>query len=152
MKVYLVIVALLGTVLPALAYAADTASCEGKRGWQRSIVQSAVHRWFTSEVRPDDLLELIQAEHGIAACASGLALPLRLHTTMLSRGLALDQLGAVLLANELEWSGLIPRPEEGLAGAFFRVELSPQTRDSLAPALSSPARQIGARSASGMQR
>jgi len=33
----------------------------------------------------------------------------------------LDQLGAALLANELEWRGVMPRPEHGLAGEFFRV-------------------------------
>ncbi len=114
---------------PAFAHALDTASCAGKRGWQRSVVQNAVHRWFSNDARPHDLLDLIQAEHGIVACAAGTALPLRLHTTMLGPGLELDQLGALLLANELEWSGLIPRPEAGLAGMFFRVAPLPSSAD-----------------------
>ena len=63
----------------------------------------------------------MQAEHGIAACSTSALLPLRLHTTTLPRGLGLDQLGAVLLANELEWSGLVPAPEQGLLGEFFVV-------------------------------
>ena len=74
-------------------------------------------------------MELIQAEHGIVACATGSGLPSRLHTTTLSPGLALDQLGAVLLSNELEWSGLMPRPEVGLAGMFFRVAPLPSSAD-----------------------
>ncbi len=45
-----------------------------------------------------------------------------LHTTTLPRGLEMDSLGALLLANELEWSGLIPPPGEGLAGGIFRVD------------------------------
>lgn len=113
--------ALFCVVLPAVTHALDTASCAGKRAWQRSIVQSAVHGWFSNDARADELMQLIQAEHGIVACAAGTALPSRLHTTTLSPGLELDQLGAVLLANELEWSGLIARPETGLAGVFFRI-------------------------------
>jgi len=100
---------------------ADTASCGGKRGWQRGLVQAAVHDWFRSEPDPEALVFLIQAEHGIAACASRGTSPARLHTPTLPRGLVLDQLGAALLANELEWRGVMPRPEHGLAGEFFRV-------------------------------
>ncbi|MBW2280879.1 MAG: hypothetical protein JRG82_09045 [Deltaproteobacteria bacterium] len=108
------------TVFAPLAYA-DTVSCSGKRGWQRELVQEAVHDWFRSDPDPDALVFLIQAEHGIAACASRGTAPARLHTPTLTRGLALDQLGAALLANELEWRGVMPRPEHGLAGEFFRV-------------------------------
>jgi hypothetical protein len=110
---------------PFVARGTDTSSCEDKRVWQRSIVQSAVHRWFARDPNPGDLLHLIQAEQGIVACAGGSARPLRLHTTTLPRGLGADQFGAILLANELEWNGLIPRPEDGLAGEGFRVRVSP---------------------------
>jgi hypothetical protein len=100
---------------------ADTVSCNGKRSWQRDIVLDSVHRWFSRTPRRDSLIELVQAEHGIVACSSNPSLPQRLHTTLLPHGLELDRFGALLLANELEWSGLIPPPEDGLAGEFFRV-------------------------------
>ena len=115
----------LSLLTPGLAGAYDTATCGGKRDWQRGVVRDAIWRWFENDAQPSDLIELVQAEHGIVACARG-ALPGRLHTPDLPRGLELDQLGAVLLANELEWSGLIPPPEEGLAGEFFRVRLAPR--------------------------
>ena len=104
---------------------ADTASCDGKRGWQRQIVRDSVERWFRAEPSAEDLILLIQAEHGIAACASRGGRAPRLHTPTLHRGLGMDQLGAVLLANELEWRGLLPRPEEGLAGEYFRTRRWP---------------------------
>ena len=104
------------------AASADTVSCNGKRGWQRSIVLESVHGWFTRDARPNALLDLVQAEHGIVACSSSSSLPPRLHTTTLPRGLEMGSLGAVLLANELEWGGLIPPPGEGLAGEIFRVD------------------------------
>ncbi len=107
--------------LGAPAARADTVSCNGKRGWQRTVVLDSVHRWFAQEPRSDALLELVQAEHGIVACSSSPFPPRRLHTTTLPHGLELDHLGALLLANELEWAGLIARPEEGLAGRVFRV-------------------------------
>ena len=116
------------TSVPTAATATDTASCEGKRSWQRRIVQTAVHGWFKGEPRPTHLLDLLQAEQGIIACSSGHHRPLRLHTATLPRGLAVDQLGAVLLANELEWSGLIQRPEEGLAGEWFTVQFPAPVR------------------------
>ena len=100
---------------------ADTVSCNGKRGWQRDVVLDSIHRWFSRAPRRDSLIELVQAEHGIVACSSNPSLPLRLHTTTLPHGLEIDRFGALLLANELEWSGLIPPPEDGLAGEFFRV-------------------------------
>lgn len=99
--------------------AADTASCEGKRSWQRSIVESAIRAWLDQATRPADLLELIQAEQGIAACGPGQGI--RLHVTRLPINLVPSQLGAVLLANELEWRGLVPPPEDALRGKFFRV-------------------------------
>ena len=114
---------LLVFALPLVAQAVNTASCDSKRGWQRSIVRGAVHDWFRGHPDSGALVELIQAEHGIVACSLGQGRPQRLHTVTLPRGLELDQLGAVLLANELEWSGLIPEPERGLAGGFFRVQL-----------------------------
>jgi hypothetical protein len=100
---------------------ADTVSCNGKRGWQRDVVLDSIHRWFSRAPRRDSLIELVQAEHGIVACSSNPSLPLRLHTTTLPHGLEIDRFGALLLANELEWSGLIPPPETGLAGELFRV-------------------------------
>lgn len=109
--------------LAAAASAADTVSCDGKRGWQRRVTQDAVHRWFASQSRPEDLIELVQAEQGLAACSAGGSMPLRLHSATLPRGLELDQLGPILLANELEWSGLVPRPEAGLAGELFRIHV-----------------------------
>jgi hypothetical protein len=112
--------------LPGAALARDTATCDGKRSWQRAIVREAVHDWFRGQPDPDGLIDLVQAEHGIAACARG-GVPRRLHTTSLPRGLAVDQLGAVLLANELEWSGLMPPPERALAGKFFRVRAEPES-------------------------
>jgi hypothetical protein len=111
--------ALAAVAFSATAHA-DTASCGGKRAWQRDLVEEAVHDWFHSEARPESLLHLIQAEHGIAACGSR-AMPARLHTATLPHGIELDRLGAALLANELEWRGVMPRPESGLAGEYFRV-------------------------------
>ncbi len=121
------LLALIWLAFAPLAHALDTASCAGKRGWQRGIVKNAVHSWVSNDAQPQALMELIQAEHGIVACATGSGLPSRLHTTTLTPGLALDQLGAVLLSNELEWSGLMPRPEVGLAGMFFRISPMPAT-------------------------
>lgn len=115
---------LMGTLalaMPGTSTAIDTVSCEGKRSWQRQIVRASVHDWFRGLPDPNGLVELVQAEHGIVACAGG-ASPQRLHTTTLQPGLDLDQFGAVLLANELAWSGLLPPPEEGLAGEFFRIQ------------------------------
>ncbi len=109
----------------SVASARDTVSCEGKRSWQRDVVRQAVHGWFANQPRTEDLLELIQAEQGIVACSSSPARSVRLHTTTLPRGLDPGQLGAVLLANELEWSGLVPRPESGLAGEWFSVRALP---------------------------
>jgi hypothetical protein len=111
----------LALLLPGAAGAVDTVSCDGKRSWQRDIVKDAVRNWVAGHPDSDSLINLVQAEHGIVACAAG-GRPPHLHTTTLPRGLALDQFGAVLLANELEWRGLIPAPEDGLAGRFFRVE------------------------------
>ncbi len=113
---------------PTIARAYDTATCGSKRGWQRDVVQSAIWRWFDREVQPSDLVELVQAEHGIVACSARSGLPSRLHTPELPRGIELDQLGAILLANELEWAGLIGQPEEGLAGEYFRVRLDGSIR------------------------
>ena len=115
----------------SVASARDTVSCEGKWSWQRDVVRAAVRGWFTNQPRTEDLLELIQAEQGIVACSSSPARSVRLHTTTLPRGLDPGQLGAVLLANELEWSGLVPRPESGLAEEWFPVRTSP---DRAAPA------------------
>ena len=108
------------TTLYGVAFA-DTASCAGKRSWQRDLVQHAVHGWFLGDPDPDDLVHLIQAEHGIAACAPRGSSPRRLHTATLPRGLELDEFGATLLANELEWRGLVSRPEDGLLGGRFRM-------------------------------
>ena len=121
MKRIIGITVVLGLFLPGAAGAVDTVSCDGKRSWQHDIVKGAVRDWVTGHPDSNSLVDLVQAEHGIVACAGG-GRPRHLHTTTLPRGLALDQLGAVLLANELEWRGLIPAPEEGLAGRFFRVE------------------------------
>ncbi len=128
MKRTLTLVLALSLLGPAIAQAYDTATCDGKRGWQRGVVRSAIWRWFDRDVQPSDLVELVQAEHGIVACSARSGLPSRLHTPELPRGLELDQLGAILLANELEWAGLIRYPEEGLAGEFFRVRLDGNVR------------------------
>lgn len=106
--------------LPGVANAVDTVSCDGKRSWQRDIVKEAVREWVAGHPDADALVELVQAEHGIVACNTA-GRPQHLHTTTLPRSLSLDQFGAVLLANELEWRGLMPAPEVGLAGRFFRV-------------------------------
>ena len=123
--------ALIGSFLvPATSAAVDTVSCSGKRAWQRDIVRQAVVSWFHGVPDPDHLVQLVQAEHGIVAC-SGAAQPRSLHTPTLQRGLDMTQFGAVLLANELEWRGLMPLPEEGLVGEFFRVERRAATDDAL---------------------
>ncbi len=106
---------------PAFAFAADTATCAGKRAWQREVVHEIVHAWFLSQPSAEGLLQLIQAEQGLAACATSDRSGLRLHTTTLPSGLELDQLGAILLANELGWIGALPAPEQGLAGQWFHV-------------------------------
>jgi hypothetical protein len=116
---------------PAHAAARDTATCEGKRTWQRDIVEQTVRDWFEKKPDPARLIELIQAEQGIAACRDGR--PVRLHTLQLRRNLRPSQLGAVLLANELEWRGLVPPPEEALAGKLFRVNARRDTRRSPKP-------------------
>ncbi len=123
--------ALIGSFLvPATSAAVDTVSCSGKRGWQRDIVQQTVVAWFYGVPDPEHLVQLVQAEHGIVAC-SGSRTPQSLHTPTLLRGLDMTQLGAVLLANELEWRGLMPLPEDGLIGEFFRVERRTPTDDAL---------------------
>ena len=108
-------------LLPLAASGWDTTTCDGKLSWQRRVVRASVHHWFANEARPDDLLELVQAEQGIVACSARYGRPSRLHTATLPRGLAPDQLGALLLANELEWARLVPPPAEGLAGEWFQV-------------------------------
>jgi len=113
-------IALASLALGASAHAGvDTSSCGGKRAWQRRIVSDAIRSWFERAPQPENLIELVQAEQGIAACTPQ-ERPL-LHTSRLPSGLKLPQLGAVLLANELEWRGLVPPPEEALAGKVFRV-------------------------------
>ena len=104
------------------AQAVDSASCQNKRSWQRSIVRAAIADWVRGTPDPDRLVELVQAEHGIVACAAGSGQPGALHTVTLPRGLSLDQLGAVLLANELEWRGLVAPPAAGLQGEVFRIK------------------------------
>jgi hypothetical protein len=115
--------ALFGLVLatPGLGSATGYATCEGKRSYQRDVVREMVHDWFNGVTRGEGLLELVQAEQGIAACRAGGGRAVRLHSTTLPRGLAPGQIGGILLANELEWSGFLPAPHEGLAGEFFSV-------------------------------
>ena len=110
---------------PIATSGATTGTCEDKRAWQRRIVERAVARWFEHDARPMDLLELIQAEQGIAACSNGSHRPLRLHTSTLPADLEMEQFAAYVLANELEWSGLVPEPERGLAGEWFEVKPRP---------------------------
>ncbi len=76
------------------AWAVDTASCDGTRGWQQQIVRGTVHGWFHNNTDPDNLVSLIQAEHGIVACASGNNTPVRLHFSRLGaiNGLELPDL------------------------------------------------------------
>ena len=104
----------------------DTGSCAGKRAWQRKLVEETIRSWFEGAPRAENLIDLVQAEQGIAACQDP---ERRLHTTRLPPGLKLPQLGAILLANELEWRGLIPPPEEALAGKAFRIAV-PKPADS----------------------
>ena len=124
MRHTLPLIALLAA-LPVLADAASLggtrpwAGCEAKRVYQREVVREVVRSWFDGATHAEGLLALVQAEQGIAACGGGRSS--RLHTPSLPRGLALDQLGGYLLANELEWSGFMPAPESGLVGEFFRV-------------------------------
>lgn len=126
-KHWMMSLVLVGLALPVAARPLDTGSCDGKRGWQRHIVRNAVSSWLDASSDPEDLIQLVQAEHGIVACQPGVA-PRGLHTTTLPAGLRPDQLGGLLLANELQWRGLIPRPEVGLAGTSFRVRpRSPET-------------------------
>jgi hypothetical protein len=118
----------LGAILalsPLAASGWDTTTCDGKHSWQRRVVRTSVHHWFANEAHPDDLLELVQAEQGIVACRARHGRLSRLHTATLPRGLAPDQLGALLLANELEWARLVPPPAEGLAGEWFQVVFEP---------------------------
>ena len=128
MKLAITVLALAAVALPGTSPASDTVSCDGKRGWQREVVDQAVRGWFEGQPDPEQLVELVQAEHGIVACSPGAGSTQRLHTTTLPANLELGQLGAVLLANELEWRGLIPRPEVGLAGEFFRIR-TPQVQE-----------------------
>jgi hypothetical protein len=119
-----IILAALAVATLALASAASAdafAHCTSKRGYQREAVREIVHAWFDGVARPESLIDLIQAEQGVASCSGAGARAPRLHATRLPRGLAPDQLGGVLLANELEWSGLLPEPQQGLAGEFFRL-------------------------------
>ena len=97
----------------------DTGSCAGKRAWQRKLVEDTIRSWFEGAPRPENLIDLVQAEQGIVACLDP-ERP-RLHTPRLPPGLKLPQLGALLLAHELEWRGLVPPPEEALAGKSFRI-------------------------------
>jgi hypothetical protein len=115
---------MIGFVLaaPATAAAAGYATCDEKRSYQREVVREIVHDWFDGATRAQGLLELVQAEQGIAACRAGGGRAVRLHSTTLPRGLALDQLGGILLSNELEWSGFLPAPQAGLAGEYFHVD------------------------------
>lgn len=114
----------LALVVLATTFASSAAasSCPDKQVWQRQIVRDTIQRWFREESRPADLLDLVQAEQGMLACAARGHKLRRLHTSTLPRGLQIGQLGAVLLANELAWSGLIPSPEEGLAGRWFPIK------------------------------
>jgi len=128
---------LLSLLAAATTHAGETASCEGKRTWQRSIVEGVIRSWFDQSTHSEGLLELIQAEQGIAACRQGDLI--RLHTTRLPINLVPSQLGAVLLANELEWRGLVPSPEEALAGKFFRVARTPAVAAPAAPSERRPA-------------
>lgn len=122
-----VAVALLGSIvaLTPAAHALDSSSCEGKRAYHGKVVQRIVHQWFDESQDPEELLHLIQSEQGLAACVSrGGATP-RLHTTRLAPGFEVWELAGTVLANELEWAGLMPAPYEGLAGQYFNVRERP---------------------------
>ena len=84
-------------------------------------MEATIDRWFAEEARAEDLLDLLQSEQGIAACALGQRDLPNLHTPTLPRDLALDELGAILLANELTWGRLLPPSEDGVSGRTFRV-------------------------------
>jgi hypothetical protein len=123
----LIAIALLGAsvAFPTAACAVDSSSCEGKRAYHGKVVQRIVHQWFDERQDPEELLHLIQSEQGLAACvARGGAAP-RLHTTRLAPGFEVWELAGTVLANELEWAGLLPPPYEGLAGQYFNVREHP---------------------------
>ena len=109
--------------LSAAAQAVDTVGCSAKVTWRQSVVETIVRAWYESQTSTDDLLNLISAEHGIAACQLGQRRSLPLHTPTLPRDLQPGKLGGLLLSNELSWSHLLPEPEEGLSGHAFTVVL-----------------------------
>ncbi len=117
-----------GATLAHAGVGIDTGSCAGKRAWQRRLVEDTIRSWFEGTPRPENLIDLVQAEQGIVACLD--ADRPTLHTPRLPPGLKLPQLGALLLANELEWRGLVPPPEEALAGKVFRIAVPKPPADS----------------------
>ena len=91
---------------------ADTVSCDGKRSWQRQIVRDSVWGWFQGEPNPDDLISLIQAEHGIVACAS-----------LGGRGGSARALAASTRSEvRSRWSGTLP---SGRVSSKAQVTMSP---------------------------
>jgi len=103
----------------ATVWAADTVSCEGKRTWQRRIVMQTIRLWLKQQPHGENLIDLLQAEQGIAGCLR--SEDVRLHSTRIPRNLTQQQLGPMLLANELEWRGVLEPPQDILTGKFFRV-------------------------------
>jgi hypothetical protein len=112
-------------ILTYAAHASDTVGCVAKTTWRNEIVDTLVKSWYRNDSRTDDLLDLIQAEQGIAACSLGRAQPKRLHTSTLPRDLRRTELGGLILANELHWAHLLPDPEDGLSGRAFPVLVPP---------------------------
>ena len=105
------------------AVATNTVGCSAKMTWRNEVVETLVKSWYRNNGHTDDLLDLIQAEQGLTACNLGKAQTTPLHTSTLSRDLQLEELGGLLLANELQWARLLPEPEEGLSGRSFQVFL-----------------------------
>ncbi len=107
------------------AEATNTVGCDAKKVWRLSIIETIVGDWYHNKSRTADLIDLISAEQGLAVCALGRARGTQLHTSTLPRSLQPEELGALLLANELEWAQLLPAPQEGLSGHSFQVIVPP---------------------------
>ena len=124
-NIFRVVVMLVLLAIPHMAPALDTVGCAAKSVWRKSVVETIVADWYENESDPEDLLALLSAEQGIAACNLGRSRTTRMHTSTIPRDLQPGQLGSLLLANEMSWARLLPEPEEGLSGRAFIVVVPP---------------------------